>query len=194
MSLGITVNRKKNGALLAYIAKNVPNVSLRKLLKIVYLIDEKFMKLRGFPLTWFDYYAWAKGPVAPEVYEVKNGAFAEYVTCHKNSEGTNIIDAVLPHPYLVLKQMDLYSSYEMGIIDQIVCECENATADELSELTHRENTLWSQVVKEECVEFVDGKSDVQIPLSRLNDGDAEKEETYEEALEYMQFCNATAVC
>ena len=194
MSLGFTVNREKNGALLAYIAKNVPNISLRKLLKIVYLIDEKFMKKRGFPLTWFDYYAWAKGPVAPEVYEVKNGAFSEYVTCHRNEDGTNIIDAVLPHPYLVLKQMDLYSPYEMGIIDQIVFEYENTTADELSELTHKEDTLWSQIVKENAVEFVEGKSDVQIPLMRLNEGDVEKEETYEEALEYMKFCGAAATC
>ena len=90
MSLGVTVNRKKNGALLAYVAKNIPSINLRKLLKIVYLIDEKFMELRGFPLTWFDYYAWVKGPVAPEVYDIKNGAFSEYVTCHKNEEGKNI--------------------------------------------------------------------------------------------------------
>ncbi|MCH5307627.1 MAG: SocA family protein [Prevotella sp.] len=190
MSLGIVVNRKKNGALLAYIAKNIPNVSLRKLLKIVYLIDEKFMELRGFPLTWFDYYAWEKGPVAPEVYEVKNGAFSEYVTCHKNEEGTNIIDAALPHRYHALRQMDLFSQYEMGIIDQIVFRHENTTADELSALTHREDTLWSRIVREKEVNFVDGKSDVQIPLKMLNEGNAEKEETYEEALEYMQFCKA----
>lgn len=75
MSLGITVNKEKNGLLMAYIAEQINGVTLRKLLKITYLIDEKFMKQRGFPLTWFDYYAWEKGPVAPEVYEIKNGAF-----------------------------------------------------------------------------------------------------------------------
>ena len=91
MSLGVAANREKNGALLAYIAKNIPNIHLRKLLKIIYLIDEEFMKLRAFPLTWFDYYVWAKGPVAPEVYDVKNGAFSEYVTCHKDNCGCNII-------------------------------------------------------------------------------------------------------
>ena len=55
MSLGISVNKDKNGALLAYIAEKNPNIHLRKLLKMVYLIDEKFMELRGFPLTWFNY-------------------------------------------------------------------------------------------------------------------------------------------
>ncbi len=194
MSLGVTANKEKNGALLAYIAKNIPNVSLRKLLKIVYLVDEKFMELRGFPLTWFDYYAWAKGPVAPEVYDIKNGAFSEYVTCHKDSDGKNIISSVLAHKYHVLKQMDIYSQYEMEVIDKIIYQYEECSADELSELTHAEGSLWSQIVKENRIQFVDGKSDVIIPLQRMNDGDVEKEEIYEEALDYMQFCNSTSIC
>ena len=35
MSLGNTVNKEKNGALLAYVAENVPCINLRKLLKII---------------------------------------------------------------------------------------------------------------------------------------------------------------
>lgn len=196
MSLGLTANKKRNGALLAYIAKNIPNINLRKLLKIVYLIDEKFMELRGFPLTWFDYYAWAKGPVAPEVYDIKNenNAFSEYVTCHKNEYGKNIVDSVLPHKYHVLKQMDIYSPYEMGIIDSVMFKYADCTADELSELTHTETSLWSQIVKENDLQFTEGKSDILIPLQRMNKGDIDKEETYEEALEYMQFCNNTSIC
>ncbi len=179
---------------MAYLAKNVPGTSLRKLLKMVYLIDEKFMELRGFPLTWFDYYAWAKGPVAPEVYDVKNGAFSEYVTCQKNEDGKYIIDSVLPHEYHVLKQMDVFSPYEMGIIDDIMYRYENCTADELSALTHEETSLWSQIVRENNIQFVDGKSNVLIPLKRMNEGDIDKEETYEEALDYMRFCNGTSIC
>lgn len=186
-SLGITANEKKNGALLAYIAKNVPNINLRKLLKIVYLIDEKFMEVRGFPFTWFDYYAWVKGPVAPEVYDIKNGAFQQYVTCSKDENGKWIVDSVLRHKYHVLKQMDVCSPYEMGIINGIVFEYENSTADELTELTHEESSLWSQIVKENNIEFKDGKSDVLIPLIRLIAGDEEKEEIYEDARWNMGF-------
>ncbi len=122
---------------MAYITNSIPNINLRKLLKLVYLIDEKFMESRGFPLTWFDYYAWEKGPVAPEIYEIKNGAFSDYVKCFKNED----------------------------------------------------NSLWSIIIKEKNVTFVDGKSEVQIPLTRLNEGNFEKEETYNETLEYMQFCD-----
>lgn len=187
MSLGITANKDKNGALLAYIAKNIPDINLQKLLKIVYLIDEKFMELRGFPLTWFDYYAWAKGPVAPEVYDIKNGAFSKYVKCHKN--GYNIVDSVLSHKYHVLKQMDVFSPYELNVIDGVIFKYANMSADQLSDITHKADSLWSRVVKDNHLSFEkDKKSDVLVPLTMLNEGDVDKQETYEEALEYMQFC------
>lgn len=187
MSLGITANKEKNGALLAYIAKNIPGINLRKLLKVVYLIDEKFMELRGFPLTWFDYYAWAKGPVAPEVYEIKNGAFSQYVSCCKNEVGKNIVKSVLPSKFQVLKQMDVFSPYELGIIDDIVFKYENTSADELSDLTHKKGSLWSTIVEQHQVAFMDGKSDVEIPLQFLNGEDEEKNEIYEDAKWNMDF-------
>jgi len=187
MSLGITANKEKNGALLAYIAKNIPDIHLRKLLKIVYLIDEKFVELRGFPLTWFDYYAWAKGPVAPEVYAVKQGAFSEYVTCHKDSNGSHIVESVLPSKYQVLKQMDIYSPFEMSVIDDIVFKYESMTADELSALTHEEDSLWSKIVKQHNINFVDGKSAIEIPLQLLNGDDTDKNEIYEDAKWNMGF-------
>lgn len=189
MSLGLTVNKHKNGTLIAYIAQSILDINLRKLLKLIYLIDEKFMEQRGFPLTWFDYYAWERGPVAPEVYEIKNGAFTGYVRCFKNDEGKNIVESLLPSKHQVLKQMDLFSQSEMEIIDDVVSRYKKKTADELSEITHAEDSLWSTIVKENNITFVDGKSDIQIPLAKLNAGNIEKEEIYEEALEYMQFCN-----
>lgn len=75
MDFSTTVNRDKNGTLLAYICLNVPGINLRKLLKLVYLIDEKFVITRCFPLTWFSYYALKKGPVASEVYVLRTAVF-----------------------------------------------------------------------------------------------------------------------
>lgn len=189
MSLGLTVNKHKNGVLIAYIAQSILDINLRKLLKLIYLIDEKFMEQRGFPLTWFDYYAWERGPVAPEVYEIKNGAFSGYVKCFKNDEGKNIVESILPNKNQVMSQMDSFSQYEMEIIDDIIIRYGKKTADELSDITHKNDSLWSAIVKEENISFIDGKSDVQIPLIRLNTGNVEKEEVYKEALEYMQFCD-----
>lgn len=134
MDFSTTVNRDKNGTLLAYICLNVPGINLRKLLKLVYLIDEKFVIIRCFPLTWFSYYAWEKGPVASEVYDIKNGGFSDFVCCKKNKEGQN----------------------------------------ELSDYTHRKDSLWTKTVSEKHVVFDDGKSNVAIDLDEMNDDEGKK--------------------
>lgn len=193
MSLGYTVNKDKNGILLAYMAEQIPNINLRKLIKLIYLIDERFTIERGFPLTWFDYFAWQKGPVAPEVYDIKNGLFSEYVTCVRDENGKCIINSVIQTGDSF--QMDLFSQYEINLIDEVISFYGNKTADELTDITHLDNSLWSKAVKENHIDFSNnGKSKVKIFLNKLNEGDVEKEEIYEDALEYMQFCNAASVC
>lgn len=193
MSFGYTVNKEKNGVLLAYLAERIPNVTLRKLLKLVYLTDEKFTIERGFPLTWFNYFAWKKGPVAPEVYDVKNGSFADFVQCHRNSNDKYEVSPV--SSALTEDRLNLYSRYEMNMIDEIISKYGSMSADELTDITHLENTLWSKVVNENKLTFSDsGRSDCEIHLNRLIEGDEEKEEVFEDALEYMQFCNATSTC
>lgn len=190
MSFGYTVNKEKNGVLLAYLAERIPNVTLRKLLKLVYLTDEKFTIERGFPLTWFNYFAWEKGPVAPEVYDVKNGSFADFVQCHRNSNDKYKVSPV--GGALTEDRLNLYSRYEMNMIDEIISKYGSMSADELTDITHLENTLWSKVVNENKLTFSDsGRSDCEIHLNRLIEDDEEKEEVFEDALEYMQFCNAT---
>lgn len=193
MSFGYTVNKEKNGVLLAYLAERIPNVTLRKLLKLVYLTDEKFTIERGFPLTWFNYFAWKKGPVAPEVYDVKNGSFADFVQCHRNNNDKYEVSPV--SGALTEDRLNLYSRYEMNMIDEIISKYGSMSADELTDITHLENTLWSKVVNENKLTFSDsGRSDCEIHLNRLIEGDEEKEEVFEDALEYMQFCNATSTC
>ena len=193
MSFGYTVNKEKNGVLLAYLAERIPNVTLRKLLKLVYLTDEKFTIERGFPLTWFNYFAWKKGPVAPEVYGVKNGSFADFVQCHRNSNDKYEVSPV--GGALTEDRLNLYSRYEMNMIDEIISKYGSMSADELTDITHLENTLWSKVVNENKLTFSDsGRSNCEIHLNRLIEGDEEKEEVFEDALEYMQFCNATSTC
>ena len=169
MSLGTSVNMKKNGILLAYIAKNIPNIHLRKLLKIVYLIDEHFMKMRGFPLTWFDYYAWAKGPVAPEVYDLKNGAFSEFVASHHDGNGKRIVNAIGSHHISLNFDEWGFSDNEVRQIDGLIDLFRDKSADELSDLTHEPDSIWSRIVSQNKIEFDEdhGTSDCEIPLTML---------------------------
>lgn len=189
MSLGITVNRHKNGILLAYIASKMPNIHLRKLLKIVYLIDEHFTKMRGFPLTWFDYYAWEKGPVAPEVYAIKDGAFSEFVSVVKNDEGKRIVNPVQLHEFLIYKDMDDFSQSEISEIDKLLSEYEDKTADELSDMTHVSDSIWSKVVTQNNINFDNcgGKSECLLPWTMLFNERDVRLEIFEDAQWNMEF-------
>ena len=189
MSLGMTVNRKRNGMLLEYIARNIPGVNLRKLLKLLYLIDEKSVQQRCIPITWFDYFAWAKGPVAPEVYNIKQGEFKEFVSCVRNTDGKFI---VLPTSSDADKtesaHMDAFSPYELNIIDSVIKQYGDRSADELTELTHEHDSLWAQTVRSHHLKFDKTKtSDVPVHLQEINGNDAERESIYEDALWNMKF-------
>lgn len=186
VSLGISVNRDKNGMLLAYIANNIPNIHLRKLLKIIYLIDEHFMKMRGFPLTWFDYYAWAKGPVAPEVYEIKNGAFGEFVSYHRSVNEKRIVNLV---PDVTGRIKDVFNESETIEIDKLIATYRTCSADELSALTHVEDSIWSKVVTDNQLVFDENTktSDCQIKFEDLFKHKDWRLGIYEDARWSMEF-------
>lgn len=187
MGIGIKANRKKIGALLAYLSFSMPNVELRKLLKIIYLIDEQSVKERAFPMTWLDYYAWAKGPVAIDVYEIKNGAMSDFVSCAKNSAGKWIVAPKKNAEFPVLQGMKAFSEYEKSIIDGVIAKYGKSSSDELTNITHERNSLWYKIVTENNIDFSKNpKSNCHIDLNRLNHGDTDREEIYEEAFDAIQ--------
>lgn len=187
------VHNSKNGMLLAYIANRVPDIHLRKLLKLVFLLDEAFIKERGYPLTWFNYYAWAKGPVAREVYDIKNGNFAEYVTAHRETlpeEEKPKWVVNVKEPFSKWKMLD-FSAAEINAIDAQLDKYADMTADELTALTHQPGSLWSLTVEENGLTFDEKhkKSDVEIPLTRHIQSDKGLMEVYEDAKWNMEFQN-----
>lgn len=189
MSLGITANQRKNGALLAYISNKLPGINLRKLLKIIYLIDERFMRLRGFPLTWFDYYVWIKGPVAPEVYDIKqsNKFFSEYVRAERSHDNRVIVYPLFPIDQNPESPFGELSEYDRSIIDEELAKYGDKSADWLTDQTHLPDTLWSKA-KEDCnVEFKDGKSDCKIDLTQLISDNEDLLDIHEDAEWNMAF-------
>ncbi len=187
------VYNSKNGMLLAYIANRVPNINLRKLLKLVFLLDEAFIQERGYPLTWFNYYAWAKGPVAKEVYNIKNGCFSEYVTAHQETLSTEEKPKWIVHvrePFSNWKMLD-FSAVEINAIDALLDRYADLSADELTALTHQPGSLWSQIVEESGLVFDEKhkQSDVEIPLTRLIQSDERLMDVYADAKWNMEFQN-----
>lgn len=189
MSLGITVNRIKTGALLAYIANKVPEITMRKMLKIVYLIDERFMQLRGFPLTWLDYYVWEKGPVAPEIYSLKNqnNYFSDFVKATKSENGKFIIRPLIPINSDPSGPFGELSEFDLSLIDEELSKYGDKSADWLTDQTHLPDALWTKTKSEHKVEFKDGKSDCRMDLTELIKNNEDLCEIYEDAKWNMGF-------
>lgn len=179
---GLQANANKVGALLGYICSHIPYIHLRKLLKVIYLMDEKSVKMWAIPLTWLDYYAWKKGPVAPSVYAVKEGEFSAYVTCAKGEDDKWHVSANKTNLYAIDKDLKAFSAYEMDIINSVIEYCKNKSADELTAETHSDDSLWSQTVSRHNITFdKTGRSEYPICLNDLND--AEGKDIYADALD-----------
>jgi uncharacterized phage-associated protein len=192
MCIGIQANKVKIGVLLAYLSSQIEDINLRKLIKLVFLIDELYVKENGYPLTWMDYYVWEKGPVAPEIYNLKNngGIFSAYVTARKNTDDEKyyIYPASSFHLEAGLAE---FGAYHLEIIDSVIQKYGRLSADELSEITHQEDSIWAKTVKENKLDFKkESKTEIKLDLTALIKGDSDKYNAYLEALENMQFTAA----
>lgn len=182
------MDKSKIGNLLAYISVAIPNVNLRKLIKLVYLIDERSVKSRGLSVTWLDYYAWEKGPVAPRIYEIKQdngGVFSQYISSSRNAEGKVIIASKISKSDSAIQ----FSKKELKLIDSILLEYGNMSADDLSDITHSDNGLWDIAIKKHNPDFKKscGRSDIKLDLEDLISGDEEKMGVYEDARDIAMF-------
>ncbi len=180
------MNTTKIGNLLAYISSNVKDVNLRKLIKLVYLIDEESVCTRGLAVTWLTYYAWEKGPVAPCIYEIKEGGkgFSQYIHVHRNSENKVIITPAIQKTECALQ----FSKKELKLIDAVLNKYGKLSADELSEITHKPGGLWNMIVMKYHPLFLDGRSDIKLNMADLIKGDEEKTGVFQDAYEIAMMC------
>lgn len=187
MNIGLVANREKIGALASYIGFRLPDVELRKLLKLFYLIDEEAVRERAFPITWLNYMAWEKGPVSPDLYAIKDGSFCDYVVCKKNAANKWVVSSVNKAEYPVMRQMRCLSENERKLVDRILEKYGSMSADELTSITHRDGSLWSQAVARAGIDFCStSESNVQIDLNALNSNNPDAQEIYEDAFDAVQ--------
>lgn len=189
MSLAMQANKTKIGVLLAYLCSQIPDMKLRKLIKLVFLVDEASVNERGYPITWLDYYVWKKGPVALEIFNIKEkgGEFSDYIAVFKSED-----DKYTVHPQ---KKIDIenglakFSDNQLKLINNIIEKCKNLSADELSEITHENESLWHSAVQKNNLKFnaIDSKTDIKLDFISLLEKNSDKYYSYIEAFENMQF-------
>ncbi|MDR2811325.1 MAG: SocA family protein [Tannerellaceae bacterium] len=183
-SLGVLVNRDKIGNLMALIATKVTPLYHTKLLKMLYLIDEEAVKLHGVPVTWLDYYVWQFGPVAPEIFYAKdnNSIFSDYI----EAEHTDFGNLIKPRCAF---NDEKFSELEWDIIQKVIDKCKNMTSEEIVNLTHEPDTLWTITRNEHRLDFsspVANISNIKLDMSRLAD-DEIKLDNFKGAKEMMYF-------
>lgn len=182
-NMALAAGMSRIGNLLAYISSQVPGVPMRKMLKLLYLIDENAVRTRSIPLTWLTYYAWAKGPVAADVYYSKEShLFSDYVDVKSTADGK-----IRFYPCSSHVDMADFSKVELQIIDSVISEYGTMSSDELTEMTHQPDSLWSKVVRDNGIVFDSEHktSDVVVALDDLLVG--EGLDTYNDAKECMEF-------
>lgn len=188
MSIGMAAKIDLIGNLIIYIAdyckKSSTPLYQTKLLKLLYLIDEESVIQNGTPITWLDYAVWQKGPVPTDIYFSKlshSNAFEKYVSFEDRS-----------NRYLVVKKREFednnFSEIELEIIGSILSKYGKLTSDELIAITHKEGSLWSNIVEEKNIKFSQKNhtSNVCIDFSKLIAGDKFKQFNYWAARECLE--------
>ncbi len=172
---------------------------MTKALKLLYIIDETSMKECGVPVTWLEYKVWEKGPVAQEIYNEikdnfstsnKNISLQKYISIKtaKNPVNSTCADA----RYIKAKKSfddSEFTDYEISLIENIVKKYKSFTVQQLIDLLHTDNSLWSQQVKRNKLDFKlqGGRSDYSIPLNELLKSKEEKQQAYMSAYESLLF-------
>ncbi|MDB5033107.1 MAG: hypothetical protein JWQ98_348 [Chlorobi bacterium] len=197
------VLHSKIGNLIAYLAQEVPDLALTKVLKLLYLIDETSVREMGSPITWLDHKVWKLGPVAVEIFrEIRHGektlvgdktfSLEDYIQwdVHPNPHYSGQVEvSILSKPEVKPNLME-FSEFEEELIKGIVEEHRYTTAVDLVQLLHKKNTLWHQKVEELELERVfefRNTSTVSIDFTELIKDDPDKELAAQAAYASLEF-------
>ena len=139
VSLGVQVNKELVGNIIILLAEKCAPLYHTKLIKMLYLIDEKAIKDSGVPITWLDYKVWQYGPVDPAIFHIKDN-FGEYVSAIINSEYNGVYTTIIK-PLRKFDDGEL-SDYDLDIINEVIEECKDKKACELVHITHKPGSPW----------------------------------------------------
>lgn len=185
MCLGVRVNKDKIGNLMILLATKIKPLYHTKLIKLLYLIDEAKVQDNGVPMTWLDYKVWQFGPVAPEVYFLKDGnsVFNAYINTQKNVSGTLIV------PKCEFYDGD-FSDRDLEIVDEVISKYGSISSESLVNITHEPNSLWSKTKEANGLDFsssIANISNISIDFTELIKNDEIKLDSYQGAKDTIMF-------
>ena len=129
---------------IVYLASKIEFLSKTRLLKLLYLLDERSTSETGIPFLGLKYEAWKNGPVERNLFltlsEPRND-IKQYVSFSYTNNGT-FLKSNIP-----FDDGD-FSDWDISFMDKIIQDLGSKTTGELIQLTHKEDGLWDRKEKE----------------------------------------------
>lgn len=168
-------NRCRLGNIMVYIANHADRPCKTKVLKLIYLMEERWVLTTHTPFTGLPFEVWQHGPVEKDVFvDLSEGPtlLSDYVAMRNDGDGTYME---------ALQNFDEeeFSDNELRMMADVMQMYGSKSASDLVALTHRENSLWYREAKEHGLleAFKNSRcnsSDVEIDFSKaLSPCDAE---------------------
>lgn len=162
---------EKVGNAIVFFAEKIQDLSKTKLLKLIYLTEEMFIRRYKIPMFRLEFDIWQAGPVSRDIYidlsDEQPSLFSNFITTESNEKATYI------KPISSFSD-DEFSDNELQVL-QVICEkFGTMTAKSLVEYTHRKTSLWYKIAKEKDLleGFEQGyskSSDEKIDFTRILD-------------------------
>ncbi len=131
----------KVGNAVIYLSERVSELARTKLLKILFLLEEKSIKDFGNPFFELDFKVWQFGPVVEPIYkEITSGEidiFKDYFIKNRFDEFESINGF----------NDDEFSNVEIKLMDWMIDFARNKMAKDFVKITHGPNSLWTKTAK-----------------------------------------------
>jgi uncharacterized phage-associated protein len=149
----MNINEYKRLTGIKYFLKNTSNVGITKLFKLLYFWDFIHFKKFGMSVTCYEYYTYTFGPVPEKLYtEIINDkipkSYRNEFTFIKIDKDDDEFDDKSPRYRFLLKNNTInyewLSPNEKNILEMVAFEFKNATANQMTEITHLKNSPWDK--------------------------------------------------
>ena len=138
-----------------YFCENTKRCNTTKILKLLSFLDFTHFKQTGYPSLGFEYYAWDHGPVPKNFYEeIKGGNvppdFSDKLVAIPQNWGqeyTEIKEYVYKAKSKIHADLSIFTPREIKLLNLLCDIYRDATAGQMSEITHLHNSPWDTTVK-----------------------------------------------
>jgi uncharacterized phage-associated protein len=191
---------EKMGNVAVFFATHIYELNKTKLLKLVYLAEELFVKKHATPFLGLPFHAWKFGPVQKELYvnldpeSIANktdenlSILSGYITMD-NSSGTYVIKP------LKTFNDDNFSDDEVATLEHISSAYKYHDGNQLIFITHKGHSLWYKTVVKEAgllerfEQQLQSTSDIILDFGDLFEDPSYKEMYYSQ-MDIFEFSNS----